>query len=608
MLNIHILGHKLILINLVFLFISSNSYSDSKQWRRLLLFQRDHESRSLVNADAKFFLTSKGYQNPEEELVETLRNFLHPEDFISRGEGDPQCVYPARFSYLKKRYNLKITKKKCPALTEWKSRLKAQEISIVYATQFVSNPASVMGHTFLKFKDPKVKDFLNTTIGYAAEVNVQDNAFIYAFKGLTGNYPGKIFENPFYEKVHEYSNMEQRDIWEYVLNLDAEQSDQLLNLLWEIKTRAEFPYYFLDENCSYMILAFIEAVVPEVELTNDYGLFVTPYMTLIRLNQAKLIKDKRYRPSIRSQLVHQYENLNNIEKNTILKDIQNLEVNQTGSTLYYDTLISYSLLQKHRNEGNLKVEQRNFFNQAMLTRSKQKNYTLKTAPFPSSPLEAHRPRFMHLGLGNLSQGSYQYLEFRPGIHGLNDPSSGFLTHSNFSFLESKVRYFSENNQLLIGKFLLAELQNTNLIHPIDPKLSWKINMQYLDRDLLVNNEGIYEGQFLIGGASSFLGIDFIFLQGLKEQISRELENGHVTWLKTDLKFRKEKRNFLLDLSPSISKALINGPNVLRLDTTFDLRLLLPQQHLQIGPTFSYQRLLDGKKSYFDHFINVIYDF
>lgn len=584
-----------------------NSLADSK-WKKLLLYQRNDGNSSLIKGDSKFFLSKNGFSNSESEFQETLKIFLNPEEFLKFGVGHPQCVFPARLAYLARVRKIFIPKVSCPALTEWKSRLKGQEVSVIYATQFVSNPASVMGHTFLKFKDPKVENFLNVTVGYAAEVKMDDNPFEYAFKGLTGKYRGRVYENPFYEKVHEYNNMEQRDIWEYDLALTDEQTDQLLNLLWELKFRGDFSYYFLDENCSYMIMAFLEAIAPETDLTEGYGIFAAPYMTLIKLEKAGLIKRAKFRPSIRSQLVQLYESLSHKEKRQVLADIKAEKVREEKSSLYYETLITSSLYEKHKYEGRLSAVRRDFLNKAMIARSFQESSPMKEITPPSSPLDAHRPRFISAGTGNLSEGSYHFIELRPGIHGMNDPSAGFLPHSSFSFLESNIRYFPEKYRIELARLLLLDLQNTNLLHPIDPKLSWKLNLLFRERELMIREGGIYEGQFSIGGAVRTFGLDLIFLQGLKEQVSHEFEHGHVTWLKTDLQFRKESAGYLFDFSPSLSKAIVNGPKELRLDTTFELRFRFPKHHIQVGPRLNYQRLLNGKKSYFDHYLNVIYDF
>ena len=70
---------------------------------------------------------------------------------------------------------------------------------------------------------------------------------------------------PYYVKVQEYSNMESRDLWEYELTLSAAQVSRLVMHAWE--TRAtHFDYYFFSRNCSYQLLALLEAADPDLHL------------------------------------------------------------------------------------------------------------------------------------------------------------------------------------------------------------------------------------------------------------------------------------------------------------------------------------------------------
>lgn len=600
-------SYKLILINLILCF-SNSLLADDLAWKKLLLYQRDGRTRSLIDKDSKYFRSKNGFKNHKEEYEASLKMFLNPENVISQGQGHPQCLYPYRFKYLSQRTGLRFLKVECPALEEWKNKLKTEKVTIVYASQFVSNPASVMGHTFLKFSDSSVTDFLDITVGYAANVDDKDNAFRYAYKGLTGKYNGRIFDNPYYEKVHEYSNMEQRDIWEYDLNLSIDQIDNFLNLLWELKSTSKFEYYFLDENCSFMLLAFIEAVLPESDLTSGLGFYIPPYMTLKRLKEAGLIARESFRPSLRTKMLAEYESLSENDKKSLPRDFRNFKISPGKSADYYDAYITATLYEKHRNEGVISEKRAKVFKEALVSRSQLGQKAGPIIPRPDSVLDAHNPKFIEYGVGNTSIGSYQNLKFRPGIHTINDLSVGFLPNSSFNFLETQGRYYKEERKAKISNLVLFELQSTNILHRMDPKLSWKVKSQYLDRELLALDKEIYEAEFLIGTATKLFGLDVIVLPGIKEQVSPGFADSHITWVKSDLKVRKDFSSFLLDFSPTISKAIINGPDSMRLDIAFELRLRLQDYNFQVAPKLNFQRLLNGKKSYFDHNLNLIYDF
>ena len=50
---------------------------------------------------------------------------------------------------------------------------------------------------------------------------------------------------PYYEKIKEYSNLENRDIWEYSLEFTPDEVERMLLHLWELKD-IYTDYYFFD--------------------------------------------------------------------------------------------------------------------------------------------------------------------------------------------------------------------------------------------------------------------------------------------------------------------------------------------------------------------------
>lgn len=602
--------HNFILFNLLFQLNIQISFSASQEMRSLLLFQVENGGRSLITKNSPFFLHPEGYKDADKEWNRTVEIFSRPEEFLEQEKGHPQCLFPARLELLRNLKKIDVTKVHCPALEDWKEKVKGHKIYLVFAGQFISNPASIMGHTFFKFKHESLPPYLHKTLGYAANVKESDNSFSYAYKGLTGGYEGNVFENSYYEKVHEYSDMEQRDLWEYELKLSSGEKEKLLNFLWEIKNLAKFDYYFLDQNCSYMLLAFLEGAVPEKELTQGFGLFTTPYMTIQRLKVNGLLSEQNYIPSIREKLLAEYKELPEPDQELMIQSTRNNLFFDNKSSDFYETLTTAILYEKHRKEGKLSPEKREIFDKSLIARSRlpmNDRENIKVSSL-SSPLNAHRPRHFSTGAGNQSFGHYQFIELRPGVHEATDPSAGFLPHSSFSFLKTNARYFPDNGRFDLGSISLVKLQNTNIYHPIDPKLSWKLHLGYTSQDLSTSDHGLYRGEFSMGFATELSELTLIFLQGIEEHISEHIKKGHTTWLKSTLHVRHEARSFLFDLSPVFMKSIWHGPNTSRWELNFDLRYILPKTNITMGPKILYQRLWSGKKSFFDHSLYVTYDF
>ena len=70
-------------------------------------------------------------------------------------------------------------------------------------------------------------DLLDYTVNYAATADA-DSGLFFAVKGLVGAYPGQFATIPYYLKIQEYHNIENRDLWEFPLNLKPEEIDRLL--------------------------------------------------------------------------------------------------------------------------------------------------------------------------------------------------------------------------------------------------------------------------------------------------------------------------------------------------------------------------------------------
>ena len=139
----------------------------------------------------------------------------------------------------------------------------------------------MFGHTFLRV-DPKDQTeqtrILAYTINYAAEVP-PNPGIEYAYKGIFGGYKGFFSTIPYYLKVKEYRDIENRDIWEYRLNFSPKQIDRLLMHAWELGN-AYFDYFFFKENCAYHILSLLEVADPSLRLTERFHFWTIPADTI----------------------------------------------------------------------------------------------------------------------------------------------------------------------------------------------------------------------------------------------------------------------------------------------------------------------------------------
>lgn len=264
------------------------------------------QPQSAVDTDT-FFLSPNGKTSPKAELVATISALYHHDIEVAV---EAQCQYPARFTWLEQQQGRQV-KFNCPELESWRKVLDPAGMTLVFPTAFMNNPSSMFGHTLLRVdaKDQtRHKELVAFAINFAAEPQTNDNAALYALKGLTGSYPGRFTVMPYYRKVREYNDIESRDIWEYKLSLTEQEVNRILLHLWEMQ-RAEFDYYFLDENCSYQLLALLELARDNLSLIDDFPLQAIPSDTVETLANNGLLERPNYRAAFGTRLLHQSDNM-----------------------------------------------------------------------------------------------------------------------------------------------------------------------------------------------------------------------------------------------------------------------------------------------------------
>lgn len=236
--------------------------------------------RSYVD-DERFFLADNGESHPDAELAATLKAlYASP----SLGDKHAQCVYPARTRWLRQQLQLDdLPQPQCGEYDNWYRDINPHSAVLVFPAAYLNSPSSMFGHTLLRIDQADVTSnntaLLSYALNFGAYIEGMDNSILYAWKGLMGGYPGLFALVPYREKLAEYSRLENRDLWEYKLNLTPEETGRMVEHVWELK-QVRFDYYFFDENCSFRLLELMEIARPGIELTEQFPLTAIPTDTV----------------------------------------------------------------------------------------------------------------------------------------------------------------------------------------------------------------------------------------------------------------------------------------------------------------------------------------
>ena len=283
----------------------------SKYWLRLLHYHSAsffRGPRSQIDGEG-FFFSPIGFKDPEAELRASVEAFSKNNQ-IGKFKLHAQCAFPERYRFLKEALKLTIPDVPCPKVDDFLSRFKAKSATLVFSSAYPNNPGSMFGHTFLRINstegtDEKKLDLLDYGISFAAAVGEDANPFAFLALGLTGGYRGQFSMLPYYAKVSEYINSESRDIWEYDLNISAEQTRRMILHAWELETNSYLDYYFFDENCAYELLALLEIARPDWDLL-DFPIYVIPAETIKKVTGIPgAVTRVKFRPSLRKKMLAQ---------------------------------------------------------------------------------------------------------------------------------------------------------------------------------------------------------------------------------------------------------------------------------------------------------------
>lgn len=359
------------------------------------------------------------------------------------------CRFPARFDFLNNALHFKdLPVLECAEYKAMRDYNAPKSASISFPTAHINSPASMFGHTFLVLDSVYNSRLLAFAINYQADANQEtENGVAFALKGLFGFYTGSYSILPYYDKLKEYSNSENRDIWEYELNLQEEEIDRLYKHIWELSDAYSW-YYFFNHNCSYNMLWLLEVARPSLSLRKDFIYQVNPPETLFSLQRAKLIKAIHYRPSQRTQLLS-YEKVMSMSQVRLAKKLgkgrlspaQLLESQQTQEEKNHilESALLFSQYSYMKNKLTHEEYTQIAHNLAS-TRSKLGSSAPPPIAQPSDVLSGSRSlRLTPLILLN-KEGMHPALDFRITFHDITDLDRGYLSGAQIEFMRTLIYY------------------------------------------------------------------------------------------------------------------------------------------------------------------------
>ncbi len=500
--------------------------ADEPGWHALVHYHPRRLRPGVVSLadDPAFFFSPDGVDAPEAELEATLRALARPADPVASADGDlhAQCRFPARKRWLAARLGSSAAgfpEVACPEYEAWRSAFDARNLTLVFPEAFLNNPASMFGHTLLRVDatdQPEERDLLAWAINFAAYTDGEGGP-LYVLKGLAGRYPGYFSVAPYYEKVKEYGDWENRDLWEYPLDFSRDEIDQVLAHLWELD-RIRFDYWFFDENCSFQLLDLLEVGRPGMDLVRGDPMWMIPADSARAVvDRAGLAGEPRFRPSAATRLRHAAASLAPSLQELALAvasgelapdapEIADLDDPESAAvlSLAYDYL-RYRLLTRRIDPDR----SRELARRLLVARSRVgvvgEPWSAPATP-AVRPDEGHDTARFAFSTGYSEDRSYLEWRIRPAFHSLLDPEGGYVPGAQIEFLDVAVRVYPEQRQFRLHEIVLIDVTSLSPRDRFFRPLSWRFDIGARTRIVPENGDRDDLERTLVGRVRGGVGL------------------------------------------------------------------------------------------------------
>lgn len=209
-------------------------------WKSLLHLHRGEPQ--IANAN---FLLSWPHFSPEAELKAMLE-LLHSEGQTAA------CRFPARTLWLQNQIQLpNLDTEKCPDIAEFVSKAPFEKLELVFADESVTQPASILGHSFLKisgYRQGRIREHAVSFYTHAETINLPK----LLWESLVTGKEGLFSLTPYDQEENKYLVNEQRNLWQYEILTTPQERALIRNHLFELKN-SQLSYFFHRYNCATVL-------------------------------------------------------------------------------------------------------------------------------------------------------------------------------------------------------------------------------------------------------------------------------------------------------------------------------------------------------------------
>ena len=400
--------------------------SDDPTWKALI-----HYARGQCFVTDKTYYLSPTHCSLSEEIQALIRAIYSPDVDVRR---DVACRFPARISFLRHRlgpYGIDLPDTLCPSFVEYTQRAPADTISLVFASENITHPMSMMGHVFLKFDGRSTSGI---HLEHAASFFTQISSFNPAALVLDAFFfgmPAFFALTPYSEQIHSYRTIEGRSIFEYPLQASPFHLQLIHAHVWELRT-IKSPYLFAGYNCATVVHFIIALANPE--LLDDLGRWISPIEVVRRAREKGIISERYFIPSLDWKARFYGQQLGQASATDVIKTLQTSSLENVRQITKSDTppllrAFAEALIEREQRVPRFFPERNEELSRIFLERTADSSIDFEVENL-KDPTRGPNSPTITIGATRFNRSPYARFELLPVSHSLSDDNRHSYSESS----------------------------------------------------------------------------------------------------------------------------------------------------------------------------------
>ncbi len=429
--------------------IQKSAELDLASQRTWAALTHSHNRKTSLNSST-LILTESGF-DPEQELVATLAILFGEDSDISR-----RCHFPARNVWLAEKLDISpASLDHCDGLQEYLKKAPVNRVSLIYASENISQPSSMMGHILVKISGQDSDGIeRNHAVSFFTDVSgINVPKIIY--DSIIAGKRGYFALTPYQGKIEGYLKREQRNVWEYKLALSDRQLRLIQLHIWELKD-ANPSYFFDSYNCATLTHFLLAVANPALVEKSSY--LMSPLDVVKNVYWKGMVQEVLVTPSSKWQIRMIAEELPDSTARAIKESVDRGSILLLPSTvdrkqkfLVGTLAASYNdfLFEQGQRDSDSWTGYRQNLEQSYFDRDN--DYVIDLSGY-KNPLKAPNDGQLYVGLSHFDSGTWLKIGALPISHTLIDDNRQFFSETELRVGDLSFLVSLEDGDLELNEF------------------------------------------------------------------------------------------------------------------------------------------------------------